>query len=346
VFTELAPVISDIAKEIPGLVSAFLPLIPVIGKIAEVFFEIVAAVLPMFVELVDALLPLFDELVPILAEAFLEIMDAAVPILLMLAEALVPIVVALLPPLVEIFTALAPIVITLIEAFLPLIEMILPILVELIELLMPIIVFLAELLADLLVGAIGILTEWIGFLVEKGQEFAVSFATAWFRMSTGIVQIINMLITGLERFVNAWVRGLNKLVEGANKIREALGQAPIQMVAEVTFGRVALPEMPQILKDLYSNPQAVNTGTLAGILAASGVPAMAKGGVVDGATLALIGEAGPEAVIPLDKFDSMGGNHYYITVNSGVGDPVRIGEDVVKVIKRYERSSGKVFASA
>jgi hypothetical protein len=345
VFTELAPVISDIAKEIPGLVSAFLPLIPVIGKIAEVFFEIVAAVLPMFVELVDALLPLFEELVPILAEAFLEILDAAIPVLLSLAEALVPVVIALLPPLVEIITALAPIVVKLIEAFLPLIDMVLPLLVGLIELLMPLIIFLADLLASLLVGAIDKLGGWIGWLVDKGQEFAVSFATAWFRMSTGVVEIINMLITGLEAFINSWVRGLNRLVAGVNLVREALGQAPLKMVAEVEFGRVALPEMPQILKDFYRNPQTVNTGTLAGVLAASGIPAMAKGGIVDGATLALIGEAGPEAVIPLDKMGDMG-NHYYITVNTGVGDPNKIAQEVVGLIRRYERNSGPVFARA
>jgi hypothetical protein len=74
-----------------------------------------------------------------------------------------------------------------------------------------------------------------------------------------------------------------------------------------------------------------------------GVPQLANGGIVDSATLAIIGEAGPEAVVPLDR---MGGDTYNITVNSGVGDPVRIGEDVVNAIKRYERVSGPVFASA
>lgn len=37
------------------------------------------------------------------------------------------------------------------------------------------------------------------------------------------------------------------------------------------------------------------------------IPALAEGGVVDGATLAMIGESGPEAVVPLDKADGMGG---------------------------------------
>jgi hypothetical protein len=39
-----------------------------------------------------------------------------------------------------------------------------------------------------------------------------------------------------------------------------------------------------------------------------GIPLMAEGGVVTQPTLAMIGEAGAEAVIPLDKMGSMGTN--------------------------------------
>lgn len=76
------------------------------------------------------------------------------------------------------------------------------------------------------------------------------------------------------------------------------------------------------------------------------VPAMAKGGIVTSPTLALIGEAGPEAVVPLNKSNAMG-TTINISVNAGLGaDGVAIGRQIVDEIKRYERSSGKVFASA
>jgi hypothetical protein len=39
-----------------------------------------------------------------------------------------------------------------------------------------------------------------------------------------------------------------------------------------------------------------------------GIPLMAEGGVVTRPTLAMIGEAGSEAVIPLDKMGNMGTN--------------------------------------
>ena len=50
------------------------------------------------------------------------------------------------------------------------------------------------------------------------------------------------------------------------------------------------------------------------------IPALAEGGIVTGPTLALIGEAGPEAVVPLDKGGGMGGT-YNMTFNlSGLTD--------------------------
>jgi hypothetical protein len=72
---------------------------------------------------------------------------------------------------------------------------------------------------------------------------------------------------------------------------------------------------------------------------------MAEGGIVRGPLNALIGEAGPEAVIPLEKMGKMGGNTYNVTINANVADS-RLGEVVVNAIKRYERTSGPVFASA
>jgi hypothetical protein len=77
------------------------------------------------------------------------------------------------------------------------------------------------------------------------------------------------------------------------------------------------------------------------------VPAMAKGGIVTGPTLALIGEAGPEAVIPLSGNNMPMGATYNINVTAGMGaDGAVIGREIVDAIKKYERASGPVFASA
>ena len=81
---------------------------------------------------------------------------------------------------------------------------------------------------------------------------------------------------------------------------------------------------------------------------------LAEGGIVParrGGTLATIGEGGQaEAVIPLDKFDDIVGRRgggIVINVNAGMGtDGAAVGEQIVNAIRRYERTSGAVFARA
>lgn len=74
-----------------------------------------------------------------------------------------------------------------------------------------------------------------------------------------------------------------------------------------------------------------------------GIAAMASGGIVTAPTLALIGEAGPEAVIPLGRGAGMGAI-YNISVNAL--DPQQAGRAVVDAIRTYERSNGKGWRSA
>jgi len=80
--------------------------------------------------------------------------------------------------------------------------------------------------------------------------------------------------------------------------------------------------------------------------AVGGLRPMATGGIVTGPTPALVGEAGPEAIIPLDRLGKMGGATYNINVTAGVGDPAAIGQQIVTYIKKFERSGGPVFVSA
>ena len=66
------------------------------------------------------------------------------------------------------------------------------------------------------------------------------------------------------------------------------------------------------------------------------IPMLAAGGIVTGPTLAMIGEAGPEAVIPLNKLNSMGGGG--VTINVNGGDP----QAVVDALRRYMQVNGSV----
>jgi hypothetical protein len=111
--------------------------------------------------------------------------------------------------------------------------------------------------------------------------------------------VINAVISGLEGGLNFAIKGLNIILDGIDK---AAGPW-------VNFG-----EIPNVK-----------------------LPRLAEGGIVSSPTVALIGESGPEAVIPLDKLGKMGqGNTINITVTSA--DP----NAVVAALQRYVRMSGPV----
>jgi hypothetical protein len=65
------------------------------------------------------------------------------------------------------------------------------------------------------------------------------------------------------------------------------------------------------------------------------IPMLAEGGIVTGPTLAMIGERGPEAVVPLDRYRG-GGGDIYVTVQGG--DP----NAVVDALRRYQRQNGSI----
>jgi hypothetical protein len=78
------------------------------------------------------------------------------------------------------------------------------------------------------------------------------------------------------------------------------------------------------------------------------IPMFANGGIVTSPTLGIIGEAGPEAVIPLNRLGDMGmGGGMNITVNAGlVSTPDQIGQEIIQAIQKAQRRSGPVFAPA
>jgi len=73
------------------------------------------------------------------------------------------------------------------------------------------------------------------------------------------------------------------------------------------------------------------------------IPELAEGGIVNRPTVALIGEAGPEAVIPLSKMGDMGGRggDVYVTINSTLADET-LPDKLVQALRTYNRTSGPV----
>jgi hypothetical protein len=113
--------------------------------------------------------------------------------------------------------------------------------------------------------------------------------------------VINAVISAMEKGLNFAIKGLNTILDGIDK---AAGPW-------VNFG-----EIPDVK-----------------------LPRLAEGGITTGPTIAMIGEKGPEAIIPLDRLGSMGvGGGGGITINVNGGDP----QQVVNALRRYMQTNGSV----
>lgn len=76
------------------------------------------------------------------------------------------------------------------------------------------------------------------------------------------------------------------------------------------------------------------------------IPELAQGGIVPatrGGRLVRVAEAGQdEAIIPLPRMSSGGGDTYHIEVNTGIGDPNAIARQVVDALQTYQRRAGAI----
>ena len=358
-FLGLIPVLMDLVDGFPDFVDALIPLIPIMGDIAGLVAEAALVLFPVFLEILQLLLPVFDFLAEALREnttmitavvgsiAGLIILGTGIANLITLFSAFRTVMAALriTTILQTVATGAATVAQTLFNAVLRANPI--GLVITAITLLIGALVFFftkTELGQELWAKFVNFLTEATqGFVDFFTELFTEQIPAVWAGMIEGITAgweafkeffftaleaigdffrgIINGWISMFESFVNFLIGGVNNIIRAMNTISVDIPAGPFTDAFSVG---VSLPTVPSV-----------------------SLPRLADGGIVDSATIALIGEAGPEAVIPLDRMDRMGGGATYnITVNSGVGDPVRIGEEVINSIKRFERASGPVFARA
>jgi len=210
---------------------------------------------------------------------------------------------------------------------------------------------------------LGLSERGIRELLDSGFEAGSLIADQLISGGSTIVNQVNTLLEavntvantvgqlGAETFYQQGVQQGEALVAGIKASLEA-ARAELDRLRASLTAPAAVPKT----STNTSGTKIQNTGKISTVLPPdeSGryglgrFSRLAKGGIVMGPTNALIGEAGPEAIVPLTgKTSKMMGATYNITVNAGIGtNGSQVGKDIVDAIKRYERSSGPVFASA
>lgn len=156
---------------------------------------------------------------------------------------------------------------------------------------------------------------------------------------------------------------LQKVIEAEKELRRVRSETPaaVQARAEAqvnggaatgagaTGGTGLFPSFMQAVQAMHPNSRALQSATpvkaakaqfpkLYETYKAAGL-ALAEGGIVTSPTTALIGEAGPEAVVPLDQLQT--GMNITVNITAGMGaDPAALGDEIVNVLQRYNRRNG------
>jgi hypothetical protein len=185
-------------------------------------------------------------------------------------------------------------------------------------------------IAAIIAGTVFIVANWNKVIASWVGGFQVLFGAT---------------LISVEGFVNGIIDGINTVIGLLNNLGIAIGE-----VGKVDFGGNAVVAQGINRMDTQGlgNPTGQRLPSGYANSAFANMPRFAAGGIVTGPMVGLVGEAGPEAIIPLDRLGKMGGgttNHYTINVSAMNAD-ARVGELVVSAIKRYERSNGPVFVSA
>lgn len=172
---------------------------------------------------------------------------------------------------------------------------------------------LGSIMGSIVVSQIDRLSQGIGSafsnMVMKGKNFGKSMMEVFANMGAMFIQQITAMIV-------KWAI--------MQTIGAAFSASSLALASGMAATLTSIWSVPATLASIATGGGAASVGALAvvGALAASqaaafavqGIPALAEGGIVRKPTLALIGEKGPEAVVPLSS-GGMGTGSTEITVN-------------------------------
>ncbi len=151
--------------------------------------------------------------------------------------------------------------------------------------------------------------------------FSSGWASAWNGISSTFARIFNGLFSIAKKPLNAIIGMVNKVIDGLNKIQ--------------------MPDWVPLM-----GGKGINIPH---------IPALAKGGIVDSPTLSMVGEAGKEAVVPLENntggldllanklLERMGGNQNNSNNDSNGGDLILmmdssiLGKIALKELRKRQR---------
>ena len=165
----------------------------------------------------------------------------------------------------------------------------------------------------------------IGIVIVALAALAAAFVIAYNKSET-FREFVNKLFeaikTGVEFSVNLIKGYLNGVMGFYKAVFNGIADAWNNTIGKLSF---SVPDwVPIIGGNSFNVPD---------------IPKLAEGGIVTGPTLALIGEKGPEAVVPLNRTTGMG--NVTINVYSTIADAT-LPDKLVNALRQYNRRSGVI----
>ena len=153
----------------------------------------------------------------------------------------------------------------------------------------------------------------------------IAILTALYFKFDGVRKIVDTVFQAIKTGVTASLNFLGDYIQGVLNIYKTIFNT-IARLWNNTIGKLSF-KFPDWVPGLggkgFSVPQ---------------IPMLAEGGIVRSATLAIVGEAGPEAVVPLDRAGGFG--NVTVNVTGGLATSAEIGQAVINAIRAYNRTGG------
>lgn len=333
---------------IQAMVSQLLPIImSLLQGMLPPLMSLATSLLPVIMTLIETLLPPITELAAAILPILVQVLEQVLPPFLQLAQAILPVIVSLI-------TALLPVITPLLELMAPILSVLLAIITPLLDLITLILPAITDIITKFIVPAIELLGELIRLVaqsfinswanIKSAWSVVAGFFTGiWDSIKTSAGEVVTSVVTF---FTNAWdsIKTVYNAVadfftgvftDAWDGIKEAFGSV------EDFFKGVF-----DTIKRLFKTPHFKFSGSLNPLnWDTEGTPKISvdwyrKGGIMMDPTLfgmnggnAMVGgEAGPEAVAPIETLQK------YIAEAMGGGAQVLVLEAILDAIRRLDES--------
>ena len=354
--TQLGNVLEDIGKELSPILAdvmdAIKPLIPVLGSALGSVVKALAPILKVIVKAFQSLLPVLGPLIEALGAALLPIFQALLPaiapIIKAVGKGLITALVAATPALVEIALLMADLLVAIAPLLPPILELAGLVLKLVAFALKPLAALLRAVLVPIIRVVVSVITsvvKWFTNLGGTAKSVGRTIADVWRGVRDAVGKAVGWVKDRLEGMIG-FFKGLPKRVtdavsgiwDGLTRTFKGAVNVLIDAWNKIDFGiNIKVPSwVPGLGGKGFSVKDIVPD-----------IPRLATGGIVDRPTLAMIGEAGREAVVPLGRNGGLGGNTYNISVSVASNvNPADVGKEIVSYVQAYEKRNGARWRAA